>query len=63
MSRLGAVAWTVRTDRAVELAGALGGTGVCFGHAGMRGRATAPLRYVVNTLRTVLGSPATGRAR
>jgi glycosyltransferase involved in cell wall biosynthesis len=55
MSRisLGAVAWTVRTERAVELADALGGAGVCFGHAGMRGRASAPLRYVVNTLRTI----------
>jgi glycosyltransferase involved in cell wall biosynthesis len=50
---LGAVAWTVRTERAVELAGALGGTGACFGHAGLRGRASAPLRYVINTLRTL----------
>jgi glycosyltransferase involved in cell wall biosynthesis len=51
---LGAVAWTTRTDRAVELADALGGAGVCFGHAGMSGRWTAPLRYVVNTVRTAL---------
>jgi glycosyltransferase involved in cell wall biosynthesis len=51
---LGAVAWTTRTDRAVELADALGGRGVCFGHAGMRGRASAPVRYVVNSVRTVL---------
>jgi glycosyltransferase involved in cell wall biosynthesis len=53
VSRLGAIAWTTRTDRAVELADALGGAGVCFGNAGMRGPATAPLRYVINSLRTL----------
>lgn len=47
------IAWTAQTSRARELAVGFGGTGVRFGHFGMRGRATAPLRYLVNSVRTV----------
>jgi Glycosyl transferase 4-like domain len=50
---LAVIAWTTQTDRAEELARGFGGTGVRFGNLGMRSPASAPLRYVVNALRTV----------
>lgn len=50
---IGAVAWTVDSQRAHDLAGVLGGESVIFGNAGLRDKWTAPLRYLINTARTV----------
>jgi glycosyltransferase involved in cell wall biosynthesis len=46
------VAWTTRTGRAEELAAALGGVARLFTGGGLKGRATAPLRYVINAAQT-----------
>lgn len=48
------VAWTRRTGRAEELAIALGGEARLFTGAGLNGRSTAPLRYVVNAVQTMI---------
>jgi glycosyltransferase involved in cell wall biosynthesis len=47
------LAWTDRTERADEIAGSLGGVARRFDGNGLRGRATAPLRYALNTAGTV----------
>jgi glycosyltransferase involved in cell wall biosynthesis len=46
------VAWTTRTGRAEELAAALGGVARLFTGGGLKGRATAPLRYAINAVQT-----------
>jgi glycosyltransferase involved in cell wall biosynthesis len=46
------LAWTQRTERAEEIAAALGGTSRRFTGRLPNRRATAPLRYVVNSLET-----------
>lgn len=46
------LAWTDRTERADEIAASLGGVARRFDGNGLRGRATAPLRYVLNTAAT-----------
>ena len=47
-----AIAWTERTNRAEDLARVLGGTGRRFGNFGLRGSGTAPLRWILNAIRT-----------
>jgi glycosyltransferase involved in cell wall biosynthesis len=46
------LAWTDRTERADEIAESLGGVARRFDGYRLRGRATAPLRYVLNTAAT-----------
>ncbi|WCB96956.1 hypothetical protein DSM104299_05726 [Baekduia alba] len=47
------LAWTDRTERADEIAASLGGVAQRFDGNGLKGRQTAPLRYVLNTVATV----------
>jgi glycosyltransferase involved in cell wall biosynthesis len=51
--RVAFLAWTERTERADEIAESLGGVARRFDGRGMRGPATAPLRYLINTVLTV----------
>lgn len=46
------IAWTDRTERADEIAASVGGVARRFEGGGLRGRATAPLRYVLNLVAT-----------
>jgi glycosyltransferase involved in cell wall biosynthesis len=50
---VGAIAWTDTTRRAAELAGVLGGRAVMLDGFGLRGRRTAPLRWLLNAARTI----------
>jgi glycosyltransferase involved in cell wall biosynthesis len=51
--RVAFLAWTDRTPRADEIAASVGGVAQRFDGYGLRGRATAPLRYVLNGLGTI----------
>lgn len=52
--RLACLAWGSATTRADELARALGGESRRFGGLGLRGRPSAPLRYLLNAPRTLV---------
>jgi UDP-N-acetylglucosamine--N-acetylmuramyl-(pentapeptide) pyrophosphoryl-undecaprenol N-acetylglucosamine transferase len=49
-----ALAWGAHTDRANELAEAVGGQSRSFSNLGLRSRGSAPARWVINGLRTSL---------
>jgi glycosyltransferase involved in cell wall biosynthesis len=48
------IAWSQRTDRADEIAAALGGVARRFTVDALHGAATAPLRYLLNAVRTLV---------